>query len=350
MTTAGRQPDQRHRVVNRIIVTLLVGALTAAACSSDASTDVGDAAVEDLVGEAEEITSSSTALDGSVASGIDGCLGKDLPFAPYAESLAIECDDEFMYIETDNLADHEMMVGITAWNEQVPLQQLFYGDNSWAVPLHPVFNTTVSETTGLGPIAVAVNGVMIFNPTRQDGVYSTSSDPNLTGELDECGGHPGRGDDYHYHVAPICLEADQLAFDESFEGIVAYAMDGYPIYANSAIPEGASLDECNGLGGNAVEYRYFASNEYPYVNGCFRGDFDADLQPQAPSIREAGTPRSVLITALYTDDDGWNHLEYEADGMKSSINYISNGDDCFDFEFVDDVSTPVVRRSETYCR
>ncbi len=209
-----------------------------------------------------------------------------------------------------------------------------------------------TETTGLGPIAVAINGVMIFNPTQQSGIYSLSTDPNLIGELDHCGGHSGRGDDYHYHVAPTCLEDDHLAIDSDFEGIVAYAMDGYPIYSSSAIPAGANLDECNGLGTNADDYRYYASPDYPYVNGCFRGTFDMDLQPHAPGIRdiERGTPQEILITALYTDEDGMNHMEYQFDGVTMSVDYIANGANCFDFEFVDDVSTGVVRRSETYCR
>ncbi|MGB4709182.1 MAG: hypothetical protein WBH50_06565, partial [Fuerstiella sp.] len=31
-------------------------------------------------------------------------------------------------------------------------------------------------------------------------------DTLLAGELDEWGGHCGRGDDYHYHTAPVHLE------------------------------------------------------------------------------------------------------------------------------------------------
>jgi len=291
---------------------------------------------------------SDTAADGYVA--LPECLGRDLAFALYADSLEMICDDEFLYIESDNLADHEMMVGITAWNEQVPLPQLFVGANSWAIPLSPAFNEDVTATTGQGPIAVAINGVMIFNPTQQSGVYTEQSDPNLIGELDYCGGHSGRGDDYHYHVSPVCLEADHVAVDQGFQGIIAYAMDGYPVYANSAIPVGAELDECGGLGTSADDYRYFASDEFPYMNGCFRGDYSMDLQPQAPPIRDAGTPRQTEITANFVDDQGVNHLEFVDDGVTGSITWIENADGCFDFEFIDDVSTGEVRLAETYCR
>lgn len=43
-------------------------------------------------------------------------------------------------------------------------------------------------------------------------------------------------------------------------------------------------------------------------------------------------------------------MEHQFDGVTLSVNYIANGEDCLDFEFVDDVSTGVVRRRETYCR
>lgn len=280
------------------------------------------------------------------------CLGRDAAFAPYGSALSMHCDEQYLYVETDNLADHEMMAGITAWNGQVPLPHLFFDSNSWAIPLSPTFNESVTETPGLGPIAVAINGVMIFNPTQQSGIYSDQTDPNLIGELDHCGGHSGRGDDYHYHVSPLCLEAEQVAFDQEFGGIVAYALDGYAIYARSEIPDGADLDECGGLGSSADDYRYFASAEFPYVNGCFRGDFDMSLQPHAPGIRdiENGSPKQVEITALYVDEDGTSHMEYESSGVTSSVNYTEVDSGCFLFEFIDDIETGSIRRAETYCR
>jgi hypothetical protein len=87
---------------------------------------------------------------------IKGCLERDVVFASYIDPVDMSCDDGFLYIETDNLADHEMMVGITAWNGQVPLPQVFYAASSWAIPLHPEFYENTSQTTGRGPIAVAI--------------------------------------------------------------------------------------------------------------------------------------------------------------------------------------------------
>ena len=75
---------------------------------------------------------------------------------------------------------------ITAWNQQVPLPQDFTGDNAWRITLkpepadEPVYGT---ESLFKGAIAVAANGVPIFNPIKQDG----RTDTNLAGELDEFG-------------------------------------------------------------------------------------------------------------------------------------------------------------------
>ena len=60
-----------------------------------------------------------------------------------------------------------MMVGITNWQQQVPINKNYTSENSWAIPLHPkMAENPLSTKTNLlkGAIAVAVNGIPIFNP------------------------------------------------------------------------------------------------------------------------------------------------------------------------------------------
>ena len=59
-------------------------------------------------------------------------------FAPFADELKIRWDEEFVYVEGDSFPQHPMMVGITAWNQQVPLPQDFTGENRWKIPRNPV--------------------------------------------------------------------------------------------------------------------------------------------------------------------------------------------------------------------
>ncbi len=283
--------------------------------------------------------------------GLDpACIGKDEAFLPFGEALAVHCDETFMYIEAFTFADHEMMVGITAWNGQVPLPHRLTENNAWRIPLKPELTGENTLTVGQGPIAVAINGVMIFNPTRQDGIYSEQSDPYLIGELDACGGHSGQGDDYHYHIAPVCL-LEHLAEDSDGRLPIAYAMDGFPIYGfTNADGSTPVLDECNGEFDEDGNYHYHATVAYPYINGCFKGAFDMSLQPSAHPIREAGSPTQVLITALYQDEMGWIHMEYEYRGTLHSINYREVDESCFEYEFVDNVETGAISATKTYCR
>ena len=116
-----------------------------------------------------------------------------------------------------------------------------------------------------GAIALAANGVPIFNPIKNDG----RTDTLLAGELDEFGGHCGRGDDYHYHIAPTHLQKI-VGNDKP----IAYALDGYPIYGYTE-PDGSEirgLDEFNGHSSTELGYHYHATKKYPYLNGGFHGE------------------------------------------------------------------------------
>ena len=61
-------------------------------------------------------------------------------FAAFVELKAIQTrwDNRFFYVESKGIPDHRMMVGISAWQQQVPLPQSYFGDNAWRIPLHPV--------------------------------------------------------------------------------------------------------------------------------------------------------------------------------------------------------------------
>ncbi len=70
------------------------------------------------------------------------------------------------------MPDHRMMVGITAWQQQVPIHQPYFGENAWRIPLVPVVaKNPLSAKTHFfrGAIALAANGVPIFNPIKNDG-------------------------------------------------------------------------------------------------------------------------------------------------------------------------------------
>jgi phosphatidylethanolamine-binding protein (PEBP) family uncharacterized protein len=249
-------------------------------------------------------------------------------FEPFRDKLQFRTDDRWFYVESNGMPDHPMMVGITAWQQQVPIPQAYTGRNAWQIPLHPTFaDKPVSAKTALfrGAIALAVNGVPIFNPIKNDG----RTDTFLAGELDEFGGHCGRGDDYHYHTAPVHLEKVVGKGNP-----IGYALDGYPLYGftDAAGKEPNNLDEFNGRT-EKDGYRYYSTKKYPYVNGGLRGvvtvrEDQIDPQPRAYSPRPALTPlRGAKITGFERDDAKKTvTVKYEQGGKTGSVTYTATAE------------------------
>lgn len=270
------------------------------------------------------------------------------PFVQFAPGVKTRADEKNFYVESNGIPDHEMMTGITAWQQQVPLPQKYLGNNAWQFPLFPIpAKEPMSAKTNFfrGAIAIAANGVPIFNPIKNDG----RTDTLLAGELDKWGGHSGRGDDYHYHIAPTHLEK-QLGKGTP----VAFALDGYAIYGYSD-PDGTTpkdLDKFNGHTTAKLGYHYHATKTYPYLNGGFHGEVveqegQVHPQPQASSPRPATSPlRGATITGFKTLEPNKSFsLTYTIDGKTSKVNYQINTDGSVKFDFVDPDG---IVKSETY--
>ncbi|HEX8119941.1 MAG TPA: YHYH protein [Solirubrobacteraceae bacterium] len=118
-----------------------------------------------------------------------------------------------------------------------------------------------------GPIAIAVNGVPIF-----DGLDATNRDAVAHETQDACGGHPERTGSYHYHAIPACLTRGAAATRHS--PVVAWARDGFAVYGPRGVGarelSTADLDPCHGHR-HGGRYHYHATLDYPYTLGCFRG-------------------------------------------------------------------------------
>lgn len=270
------------------------------------------------------------------------------PFDAFAPKVRTRWDDKWLYVESNGIPDHPLMAGIKTWQQQVPIAQPYHGSNAWSIPLNPVpAAQPISAKTALftGAIALAANGVPIFNALNNRGVDSFS-----IGELDDYGGHCGRADDYHYHAAPLHLQTKLGASSP-----IGYALDGYPLYGLKE-PNGdtvTGLDEFNGHADSAGKYHYHSTLTYPYINGGMRGQVTVSNdqivpQPRAYSVRPATTPlNGASITAWRANSATSWTLEYQINGQTYKINYSTDGAGHYTYEFVDPAGN---KRTENYTR
>ena len=261
-------------------------------------------------------------------------------FSSFKTLVKTRYDDTYFYVESEGIPTHNMMVGITSWQQQVPIPQGYTGTNAWSIPLKPeLSNAPISLKNNLlkGAVAIAANGVPIFNPLNNRG-----EDAFAIGELDQWGGHCGKADDYHYHIAPLHFEAT------AGKNPIAMALDGFAIYGSKE-PDGTimqALDTYHGHSINNGVYHYHATTTYPYFIGSMRGKITLDpttiapenqITPQAKMtpIRPAGEPlRGASITNFKSTGTNAYSLEYTANNLKGYVNYSWDATNKYTYTFI----------------
>ena len=219
------------------------------------------------------------------------------------EVTNLKCDNKMAYFDSKSLPhqSHTLMKGITATNQQMPLEQSFNSasNNSVRIILNPLLDDYHTETDA-GAIGIAVNGVPLFDPSTQAKKHSeTGKRPHTldVGELDDCGGHAGRGDDYHYHIAPKCLIEDMgVEQIEKEKKPIGYAKDGFSIHAvgwfdpKNYIED--RLDECRGIKDSNGLYFYNVQSKAKWdIINCYSG-----------IVHETG-PRGAVMRKDQNDSD-----------------------------------------------
>ncbi len=286
-------------------------------------------------------TETITSVVNTVTAAVNNPLSMDSAFTAYKPGVTTNWDNTYFYISSNGIPTHGMMVGITSWQQQVPVPQSYTGTNKWSIPLAPQYAANpISTATNLmkGAIAVAVNGIPIFNALNNRG-----DDAYLVGELDKWGGHCGKADDYHYHVAPLHLEATS--------GLkpIAYALDGFALYGSKE-PDGSTmlaLDSYHGHTWTNGVYHYHGTTSYPYTIGSMRGKVTLDPSTTAPEnqifpqalttpIRPPLTPLTGAVITNFTPvgTNGYS-LEYTIGTKKGYVNYNWTNAYKYTFTFID---------------
>lgn len=285
--------------------------------------------------------------------------------AGFEDRVEVTCTDSHAFIRSDTYPDHALMTGIVGTNEQVPVP----ADYAAPIILSPELgDTPLTRDAALG---VAVNGVPIYDYTAGGEMsladlahHQAQHDTVQTGQLDICGGHAGRGDDYHYHAKPTCMMDAMESAGSAESAIIGWAFDGFPIYGDlnpdgTEIPEGA-LDICNGQPDEEFGYRYHTSEAAPYIVQCLMGvvaEFDrlprvrpleaTDGQGAAPGTPPRGGVENLTFTQ---DSSGQRSMDYTYEGAAYFIRYApSDTPGCYTF-VTQTVTNDGVLHTGEYCR
>jgi YHYH protein len=261
-------------------------------------------------------------------------------FSSFKTLVKTRFDDTYFYVESEGVPSHNMMVGITNWQQQVPIPQGYTGSNAWSIPLKPELATTpLSLKTNFmsGAVAIAPNGIPIFNPLNNRG-----EDAYAIGELDQWGGHCGKADDYHYHIAPLHFEAT------AGKNPIAMALDGFAIYGTKE-PDGTIMQALDTYHGHSIGtgvYHYHATTTYPYFIGSMRGKVSINPATTAPEnqiipqakmtpIRPPGDPlKGASITNFKSTGTNAYSLEYTVSNQKGYINYSWDAANKYTYTFI----------------
>lgn len=271
--------------------------------------------------------------------------------AGFSDVAKVTCESGKALITSNTYPSHTLMTGIVGTNEQVPVPAKDYAA---PVPLMPVLGST--PHTRDAALGVAVNGVPIYDYTGGGEMtledlkhHQAQHDTLQTKQLDVCGGHAGRGDDYHYHVKPSCMiEQMKNAGDTA---IIGWAFDGFPIYGDNN-PDGTpiaigELDICNGKTDDTFIYRYHTTTQPPYIIQCLMGEVgDMDDLPRVSPLKAAGgwfswgrksagvPPRGGVENLTFTQDgNGRRSMDYTYKGEAYYMRYTpSQTPDCYAFE------------------
>ncbi|MCZ2720103.1 YHYH protein [Marinomonas sp. 15G1-11] len=271
-------------------------------------------------------------------------IRRSINAAGFSSSVSVTCDNDYAYVVSSTYPDHAMMTGITGTNEQIPVPAEGYAA---PIKLHPKKADTF--TTIDAAVGVAVNGVPIYDYSSQGELdvheYDQKHDTLVLGQLDNCGGHAGRGDDYHYHVSPTCMI--DVMENQGDDAIIGWGYDGYPLYGDKN-PDGSdisadSLDVCNAQVDEKYGYRYQTSTTPPYIIQCLVGEVDRQKLPRVAPLNgdyegiraDLRPPQDEVKNLTHTiSKEGSRSMRYQYQGEDYFTTYTpsTQSKGCYDFQ------------------
>lgn len=189
------------------------------------------------------------------------------------DNVRVSHDSRFINIDSQGYPNHPTAKFPNSGNPNSISVQDFH----FRLPLEPKLSGKVTRVP-MGPIGMALNGVVFFNPFEAGGMNAVAGYSEVW--LDSCCGHPQQHGVYHYHKYPSCVKSPFPDDGKQHSPIIGFAWDGFPIYGPyedagvmaKDLKGTTALDVCNGHQDKVRGYHYHVTpGRFPYIIGGYAG-------------------------------------------------------------------------------
>ncbi len=189
------------------------------------------------------------------------------------DEVRVSHDESCLIVESQGFPNHPTANFPNSGNPNTIRVQNF----RFRYPLEPKLSQHVTSLP-MGPIGMALNGVVFFNPFEMGGLNAVEGYSEVW--LDSCCGHPEQRGVYHYHKYPSCVKSPFKEDGQHHSPIIGLAFDGFPVHGpyESArlmakeIKGKNALDDCNGHSDPDRGYHYHVTpGRFPYIIGGYAG-------------------------------------------------------------------------------
>ncbi len=225
------------------------------------------------------------------------------------DNVRLSHDTQFLIIESQGYPNHPTATFPNSGNPNTIRVQNF----QFRLPLEPKLAQKITRVP-MGPIGMALNGVVFFNPFEAGGMNAVEGYSEVW--LDSCCGHPQQTGVYHYHKFPSCVKSPFPDDGKQHSPVLGFAWDGFPIYGPYEeagvmardLKGSNALDVCNGHNDNVRGYHYHVTpGRFPYTIGGYAGI------PEASNSRGLGRGDAG---AIENNASGESRLEHVITAVK----------------------------------
>ncbi|HEU5115751.1 MAG TPA: YHYH protein, partial [Isosphaeraceae bacterium] len=188
-------------------------------------------------------------------------------------NLSLHHDATTLMLDSQGYPNHPTAIFPNSGNPNRIRVQNFH----FRLPIEPRLAAEINRVP-MGPIGVALNGVVFFNPFEAGGMNAVEGYSEVW--LDSCCGHPEQRGVYHYHKYPSCVKSPFTDDGRRHSPVLGFAFDGFPIHGPyeaegvmaKDLTGNRALDVCNGHTDPDRGYHYHVTpGRFPYIIGGYAG-------------------------------------------------------------------------------